>query len=89
MDQTNPLFAYLMAHPLTANTAPVSSIGEGAARVGQGALGGMNNMLMAQLMMGKKAPPKTPLDPAVMPSTSSIDRMLDPSLGSLFGMGGP
>jgi hypothetical protein len=28
---------------------------------------------------------KAPLDPAVMPSTSSIDRALDPSLGSIPG----
>lgn len=76
-DQNNALFSYLMAHPLTASTGPVSSMGEGAARVGSGALGGMNNMLMAQMLSPQKAKPKY----------DSIDDLLKQT--GLFGMTGP
>lgn len=76
MDQNNPLFAYLMAHPLSANTGSVSSPAEGATRVGQGAMGGMNNMLMAQLMAQQKK---------VAPKYNSIDDLMGAK--GLFGMG--
>jgi hypothetical protein len=62
---------------------PGFSLGEGIALAGRAldALGKPDPNVAAQ----RAAPTYDKLDPTTMPSTSSIDRALDPSLGSIPG----
>jgi hypothetical protein len=69
--------------------APGFNVAAGMDALGAGVIAALKGMSDPAVAEQRAAPGFGTLDPTTMPSTSSIDRRLDPSLGSQDALGGP